>query len=130
MSDKSSKAKVENKVLSFAEIIESDDIDVEPVFIAAWGGSVMVKVFTKAEAQEIRRKMGEVSEINGGKIDGDAFERLVIQTGLAEPKISDEQYTLLLGKSNSAVEELVKAITKINKMDGDSEEKEEKTFRD
>lgn len=121
-------AKVEEKVLSFQDIINTDDIEIREIHIKAWHGSVKVKVFTKAEQQEIRRKIAATSAANGGTPDGDEFEKLVIMTGMYEPEITAEQYTLLLGKSATAMQELADAIMEINGLTETAEEEAEKSF--
>lgn len=116
-------------ILSFADIQAADDIETEDVFIPEWGGNVTVKVFTKAEANDIRRHMESVAEAGGGKAEMDEFERQVILTGLIAPSISAEQYNLLLEKSNKAINRLSVAIMDINGMSEGQDEKDEADFR-
>lgn len=119
-----------HRVLSFTDIVNADDIEVREVFIPQWDGVVKVKVFTKAEQQEIRRQITASQRANDGNVDADMFERLVITSGLVEPKVSDQQYQMLLQKSATAIQELAKAIVEINGMGEEDVDKKEKTFQD
>ena len=117
-----------HKVLSFTDIIAADDIETREVSIPAWNGSIIVKVFTKAEQQQIRRDMAAAST-SGDKVDADAFEKYVILTGLKEPALSAEQYTLLMEKSSIAMQQLLDAILNINGLTEESQKKEEASFQ-
>lgn len=113
-------------ILSFAEIMEADDITEQELPIPEWGGSVVVRSLSHRTMQKIRN---EVSEKAGdGEPDEGEIEKWILIKGLVQPQITEEEYEHLMDKSYSAVMKIQTAILGRSKTKETAAKEEEKNF--
>lgn len=75
--------------------------------------------------REIKRQSKNAQD----EIDEDNLEKSILLEGLVDPKISEEQYEILLDKSAAAFDTILKAIVEESNLASESGTEEEKTFR-
>lgn len=113
------------KVLTLDEIIGVDDLDEEPIYIAKWGGNVVIRSITKREfdgmrkAARARNAKGKVNEI---------LERELIRSGVVKPRITLADYERLQEKSPGPLVEILNAIYKKSGLERESEKERERRF--
>lgn len=113
-------------ILSFAEIMEADDITEQEVEVPEWSGSVVVRSISHRTMQKIRQ---EVSEKSGdSEPDDGEVEKWILIKGLVQPSITEEEYEHLMDKSYSAVMKIQTAILGASKTKENASKEEEKNF--
>lgn len=103
-----------------ASLLGVDDSKEEWYPIKEWGFKVKIKSLSKAD--QIRcRKMAT----RQGKLDSDAFEGLLLMSGIVSPRLSPEHLERLQAKNVGTVSKLLRRVLEIsNMMDTDQEEAE------
>jgi hypothetical protein len=115
-------------LLSFEEIAKTDDVSEEIIPISEWNGEVKVKALTRRQIKDVVRvatkKVGKDREIQA-----DVFEKGIIFYGLVHPKITEDQYEVLLEKNTAGLQKILDAIMRLSKMtdeeNADAQDKEE-----
>lgn len=112
--------------LSSVEILESSVLCEKEIEIPQWGGSVIIKEFSKAKQQQIRR---EATDIENGEINTDKLELLMFIHGVIDPVLSQEDYFALREKSAMAIDIVLKEIMDLSGLNQAVIKEKEKQFR-
>lgn len=112
------------KILSAEDIIGSVDIKEEAYEVPEWGGSVKLRPFTKEQQQAMRKK----AMVNG-ELDSDYLEMLLLQEGMLEPKLTDEQLIQVKQKSANVIDNIIRKITAMSGVTEQETKEAEKFFR-
>lgn len=94
--------------LSFNAIEAADDLPTKEVEIPEWGGSILVRGFSKGAYDDLRAKVGD---------DALAMEIETIVACVAEPVLTVEQADKLRYKSVAAYKRLHEAIAEVNRVE-------------
>lgn len=128
-------------ILSRDQILQSKDIQTETVDCPEWGGSVMIRALTLAQAQEWRRShlKKDVHRDRGGKltiaynVDAELLAksdaRLIVMACVTESGqalFTTQDVEALMEKSSAPVARLALAIITLSGMKADSIEEAEK----
>jgi len=113
-----------DKILTFEEIISTQDISVQEVEVPSWNGKVKIKELTKAA----RERLSKQATVNG-QVDSDKLQILMLAECLEEPQITVEQAQQLWEKSAAAVDKILFAILDINGLSELAQKEIQKTFR-
>jgi hypothetical protein len=110
--------------LSTDDILKSTGLIEKEVEVEQWGGSVMIREFSKGRQQQIRKEASVSDEI-----DVDKLELLMFIHGVIDPVFSEQDYYALREKSAMAIDKVLKEIMAISGL-GEKDIKEaEKKFR-
>lgn len=114
-------------ILTFEQILATDDRQTVTVPVPEWGGDVVVRSLTRAE----HRKAVNAATDKEGKADSAKLERLLVGLALVEPKITALQYDQLAQtKSSGALQRIVDAIVKLSGSGEDAVAEAEAEFPD
>lgn len=113
-------------ILSLDEIINNNDITVKEHNVPEWNGSVKIRSISKRQMRDIKNSSRDEAT---GEINSDLVEKQVFMHGMVEPEVDDDKYEVLLDKSSSAMDGILKAILENSNLTGDKGlKKEEATF--
>lgn len=105
-------------MLSREEILNAQDLKAIEVKVPEWGGSVLVRMMTGTERDHFEREQYELSKI--GKLGDNARARLVARVVVGEdnkPIFTSDDVTKLGERSSAALERIVRAASRLNKLD-------------
>lgn len=112
------------KKLTLEEILAAPDLAEKTVEVPEWGGTVVVRGFSKAVQQTLRREaMGE-----DGTLDADKVEMLMFCYGVVEPEIGSASYVALREKSAGAIDRVLKEILALSGLSEDALREAEAQF--
>jgi hypothetical protein len=113
-----------NKRLSAQEILASSNLQEKEIEVSQWGGSVMIREFSKGTQQQIRKEatMADV-------VDVDKLELLMFIHGVIDPIFSEQDYFSLREKSAVAIDTVLKEIMAISGLNETAIKETEKKFR-
>lgn len=115
-------------ILTFDEILDKEDITIKEHYVKEWDGEVKIRSISKRQMREIKN---QARNPQTDDIDSDLVEKQVFLHGLVEPAVSEEQYEVMLDKSASAMDGILKAILENSNLTGEKGlKKEERTFPD
>ena len=112
------------KRLSTEDILKNSILIEKEVPIPQWGGSVVIKEFSKAKQQQIRKEATMLNEI-----DTDKMELLMFIHGVIDPVFSEQDYYALREKSAMAIDVVLKEIMEISGLNEAVIKEKEKQFR-
>lgn len=98
------------KKLTLEEILSAHDLVEKTVSVPEWGGEVVVRGFSKAKQQALRREATDAE----GNLDSDKVEMLMFCYGIVDPEISSESYLALRDKNAGAIDRVLKEILAIS----------------
>jgi len=112
------------KRLSSEDILKASVLQEKEVPVEQWGGTVMIREFSKARQQQIRKEatMADV-------IDVDKLELLMFIHGVIDPVFSEQDYFSLREKSAMAIDVVLKEIMAISGLNETAIKDAEKKFR-
>lgn len=99
-------------ILTFEDILAAQDIGEKIVPVPEWGGSVRIRSFTKNVELRMR---AEARDPTTGQVDTDKLELLMLVYGVVEPELTMEQVPHLRTKSATAIDDILLAITRLNR---------------
>ncbi len=98
------------KKLTLDEILASSDLVEKVVQVPEWGGEVLVRGFSKARQQALRREATDAE----GNLDSDKVEMLMFCYGVVDPEIQPEAYLQLREKNAGVIDRVLKVILEIS----------------
>lgn len=104
----------EPKRLTYEDILAAEDITTEVVDVPEWGGTVLIRRFSKAVELQMR---GEAKD-EQGKVDGEKLEMLMLVHGVVDPILTADMASSLMLKSASAVDRILTAVVTLNNAGG------------
>jgi len=115
----------ELRILTVEEILAAPDIHDEEVDCPEWGGKVVVRGFTKAKQQQLRREAVD----DEGELDMEKMEMLIFTNGVVEPPLNAEQVELLKEKSAAVIDRILERIMDLSGMTEAVNKEAQKSFR-
>lgn len=112
------------KRLSTDEILKSSSLKEKEVFVEQWDGEVVIREFSKAKQQQLRK-----DATIGEEIDTDRLELLMFIHGVIDPVFTEENYSALREKSAMAIDTVLKEIMEISGLKESDIKESEKRFR-
>lgn len=112
------------KRLSTEAILKLSPLKEKEVPIEQWGGSVLIREFSKAKQQQLRRDATLGEEINS-----DRLELLMFIHGVVDPVFTEQDYLTLQEKSAMAIDTVLKEIMAISGLNESAIKESEKRFR-
>jgi hypothetical protein len=112
------------KRLSAVEILAVSNLQEKEIEIPQWDGNVMIREFSKAKQQQIRKE-ATMSDV----IDVDKLELLMFIHGVIDPVFSEQDYYSLREKSAVAIDAVLKEIMAISGLNETAIKEAEKQFR-
>lgn len=108
---------VSTRRLTTADILAANDIVDEEVDVPEWGGTVLIRGFTKARQMELRRM---ATDPKTGRVDNERLEMQLFIYGVIDPQFVAAQATELRMKSAGALDRVLKRIMAISGMSEES----------
>jgi hypothetical protein len=112
------------KRLSSEDILKGTGLIEKEITVEQWGGTVMVREFSKAKQQQLRKEASVGDEINSDKL-----ELLMFIHGVIDPIFSEQDYAVLREKSAMAIDKVLKEIMAISGLGDTVIAESEKRFR-
>ncbi len=113
-----------NGYLTIEDIMKAPDTVTEEMDVPEWGGKIVIKSLTKGQQQDARHKARR-----GGEIDTDLLEMYMLIAGVAEPQFTEEHFGMLRQRSFGVIENVLRQIMRISKMDQESIRQAQNSFR-
>jgi len=110
--------------LSSEDILKGSGLIEKEIEIEQWGGTVMIREFSKAKQQQLRKDASIGDEINSDKL-----ELLMFIHGVIDPVFSEQDYIVLREKSAIAIDKVLKEIMDISGLNESAIKEAEKRFR-
>lgn len=114
------------RILTIADIEAIEDVLEATLYIPEWQASVKVRQFTKAEEFALRQE----ARGQDGKVDPERLEMLFVTHGVIEPRMTEEHIGMLLTKSQSAIDRILKKVTALNGATEEAAAAAERRFSD
>ena len=96
-------------MLSSEQLLGADDLPEEVVDVPEWGGQVKVRALGWSQVADARQRAKV-----GGVIDDDRFSFALLQQGLVQPSIREDQVEFLRGKNKLAIERVLRVIERLS----------------
>lgn len=110
--------------LTVQEVLASRDLEERELDVPEWGGTVLIRAFSKRRQQELRKQ----SVGPGGETDGEKLEMLLLTEGVIEPEFLPEHVDGLREKSAGVIDRIVRSILELSGMTAEAEKTAEKRF--
>lgn len=114
------------KILTLDEILSAKDLPEKTVYIAQWGGNVVVRALTRGELKDAYRKATD----RKGETDADQVEEYILCWGSVSPKLTPPTYKKLAEHNAGAVRTMLDAILGLSGADDQALERARDSFRD
>lgn len=125
--NQSKSARDENgRILSVAEIRDTEDRIEDTVEVPEWGGSVRIRELSQGLSGKI------IEEVLAAGEDNSTYglqQRLTVRHGVIEPELTDDDVAMLEQKSLTAVSRIAEAIEALSEDTKENREKRRKSFR-
>lgn len=117
------KEATEVKVLSIEDIVAANDLTTKTIPCPEWGGSVVIRILSKAEQNKVR------DTVSGEATNMGAFEQELFTSAMVSPEVDGNTYVLLSQKSSLVMERIMREIIDLNGMGEDAAKKKEAEFQ-
>jgi len=95
-------------MLTTEDILGAVDIPEELLYVPEWGGTLLLRAFSKGVEQRLRTESG-----GRENFDMDRFEMLLFIEGVVEPKFDISQMDALKAKGTVPFDRVVNAVMKL-----------------
>jgi hypothetical protein len=110
--------------LSTDAILKSAPLKEKDVYVEQWDGIVVIREFSKAKQQQLRKEATLAEEVNP-----DRLELLMFIYGVVDPIFTEQDYVALQEKSAMAIDTVLKEIMAISGLSDSAVKEAEKRFR-
>jgi len=114
----------EKKSRLSASEIKSVPLKEKEIHVPEWGGDVLIREFSKAKQQQLRKEA-----VLGEEINSDRLELLMFIHGVIDPVFTEQDYLEIQGKSAKAVDTVLNEILAISGLTELAVKEAEKRFR-
>lgn len=97
------------RILTADELLSADDLGEALVEVPAWGGAVRVRGLSLGQFREAQRR-----SLVRGELDEEKLTLAIVQAGMVEPQLTDEQAEKLRDKSATAIATVAERITALS----------------
>lgn len=112
------------RILSIEEILAVNDTPTQVIPAPLWGadGAVEIRALSKADIMAINAGATVATPAGGTTIQNDRLEQLMFQKAVVDPPLTLAQVEALWLKSFRAVQPIMLAIYRLNRMDAEAAE--------
>lgn len=96
-------------ILTTDALLSHDDLPEEVVQVPEWGGAVKVRALGWSQVADARQKAKV-----GGVIDDDRFSFGLLQQGMVEPALREDQIEFLRAKNKIPIERVLRVIERLS----------------
>ena len=97
-------------ILTIDEVLDSNDLQQETLFVPEWGGEIVLRGMTRGEAFAARKAALK----DGDTADMLVYDMMVLLHGVVEPKLTKSHFDKLKGKSAGAIERITSRIMQLS----------------
>lgn len=112
-------------MLTIDQIMNADDLPTKVVEVPAWGGSIKIRMLTKAQQYTVRK-----SAIVDGEFNDQAMEMGLLVESIVEPELTREHMTMLASKNADVVDDVLAEVFSLSAMDKEAVAEARAEFQD
>ncbi len=101
-------------VLSRERLLAADDTLTETVDVPEWGGSVVLRSLTLAQAKKVRRYIADNRD--NAEVDDLDIAMVVLIEGMVDPQLDAGDVVALSGKQTSVITRLSRKVIDLSRM--------------
>ena len=100
---------MQEKILTFDEILAAADHEERALYVPEWGGSVVIQTISRARLDTLRKRATVA-----GKVDEDLLNQYLFQECLVQPQITGVQYRALRATPAGPIARVEEAMRQLN----------------
>lgn len=101
-----------NAMLTIDQIMNADDLPTKVIPVEAWGGSIKIRMLTKAQQYQVRK-----TAIVDGEFNDQQMEMGLLVESIVEPEMTREHMEMLANKNADVVDEILAEVFSLSAMD-------------